>query len=94
MKIVRIIKTIFIVIGKGSNMVARQMYKKIGFECIKENHKKIIYEKKHYKKIIINKKTGHIDVISNYVIINRNVNMTNEELLATHKLLKELDLEV
>lgn len=72
-------------------MTAREQFKKIGFICVKENKRKIVYQAKHYKKIIVNKLTGSTHIISRFLIINSfPSNLTKAEFLALKTLLIEL----
>ena len=65
---------------------------KLGFICIKNNDRKIIYKRKGYKTIEINKKKRKLYVKSRFIIIDTCFNLTPNEMIAVNELLEELNL--
>ena len=67
-------------------------WEKLGFICTKDNNKKIIYKKKGYKTIEINKKKRKLYVKTRFIIIDNGFNLTPKEMLAVYELCEELNL--
>lgn len=65
---------------------------KLGFVCIKNNDRKIIYKRKGYKTIEINKKKRKIYVKSKFIIIDNPFNLTPNEMIAVKELMEDLNL--
>lgn len=65
---------------------------KLGFVCIKNNNRKIIYKSKGYKTIIIYKKKRKMCVKSRIIIIDSYLNLTPNEITAVNELIEEMNL--
>lgn len=65
---------------------------KLGFVCIKNNDRKIIYKRKGYKTIEINKKKRKIYVKTRFIIIDTWCNLTPNEIIAVNELVEGLNL--
>ena len=65
---------------------------KLGFVCIKNNDRKIIYKRKGYKTIEINKKKRKLYVKTKFIIIDNRFNLTPNEIIAVNELIEELNL--